>query len=104
MEKNRVLSMLGLARRAGKLSMGHDTALSAVLDYKAQMDQFTQLLTDDTVDEVVLPSINDWQGPLMHMPVTGNPDAWTNQKVKEFFGKQSVTAIPRQEWESGNSH
>lgn len=37
MEKNRVLSMLGLARRAGKLSMGHDTALSAVLDYKAQM-------------------------------------------------------------------
>ncbi len=73
-------------------------------DYKAQMDQFTQLLTDDTVDEVVLPSINDWQGPLMHMPVTGNPDAWTNQKVKEFFGKQSVTAIPRQEWESGNSH
>ena len=37
MEKNKVLSMLGLARRAGKLSMGHDTALSAVLDYKAQM-------------------------------------------------------------------
>lgn len=68
-------------------------------DYKEQMEQFTQLLTDDTVDEVVLPSINDWQGPLMHMPVTENPDAWTNQTVKEFFGKKRVVAIPRNEWE-----
>ena len=51
------------------------------------------------VKDVVLPSINDWQGPLMHMPVTDNPEAWTNQKVKEFFGKQSVVAVPREEWQ-----
>lgn len=68
-------------------------------DYQAQMEQFTQLLTDDSADEVILPSINDWQGPLMHMPVTENPDAWTNQTVKEFFGKKRVVSIPRQEWE-----
>lgn len=68
-------------------------------DYQDQMDQFTQLLTDDTVDEVILPSINDWQGPLMHMPVTENPDAWTNQTVKEFFGKKRVVSIPREDWE-----
>lgn len=68
-------------------------------DYQAQMEQFTQLLTDDTEDEVILPSINDWQGPLMHMPVTEDPDAWTNQTVKEFFGKKRVVSIPRQEWE-----
>ena len=68
-------------------------------DYKEQMEQFTQLLTDDTVEEVVLPSINDWQGPLMHMPVTEDPEAWTNQTVKEFFGKKSVVSIPRKEWE-----
>lgn len=68
-------------------------------DYKEQMEQFTQLLTDDTVKDVVLPSINDWQGPLMHMPVTDNPEAWTNQKVKEFFGKRSVVAVPREEWQ-----
>ncbi len=37
MEKNKALSMLGLARRAGKLSMGHDTALSSVMDKKAKM-------------------------------------------------------------------
>lgn len=70
-------------------------------DYQVQMEQFTQLLTDDTVDEVILPSINDWQGPLMHMPVTENPDAWTNQTVKEFFGKKRVVSVPRQEWEAG---
>ncbi len=37
MEKNKVLSMLGLARRAGRLSMGHDTALSAVMDKNAYL-------------------------------------------------------------------
>lgn len=37
MEKNKVLSMLGLARRAGRISMGHDTALSAVIDNKASL-------------------------------------------------------------------
>lgn len=68
-------------------------------DYKEQMEQFTQLLTDDSVDEVVLPFINDWQGPLMHMPVTENPEAWTNQTVKEFFGKKRVVSMPREEWE-----
>ncbi len=71
-------------------------------DYKEQMEQFTQLLTDETVEEAVLPSINDWQGPLMHMPVTEDPEAWTNQTVKEFFGKKSVVSIPRKEWEAGS--
>lgn len=37
MEKNKVLSMLGLARRAGKLSMGHDMALKALCEKKATM-------------------------------------------------------------------
>lgn len=31
------LSMLGLARRAGKLAMGHDLALQSVRDGKAQL-------------------------------------------------------------------
>ena len=41
MEKNKALSMLGLARRAGKLSMGHDAALSALIDKKASLLIFT---------------------------------------------------------------
>lgn len=68
-------------------------------DYKVQMDQFLELLSDDSVQDVVLPSINDQQGPLLHMPVTSNPDAWTNTTVSSYFGKKSVVAIPRAEWE-----
>ena len=37
MDKNKALSMLGLARRAGRLSMGHDAALSAVAEKKASL-------------------------------------------------------------------
>lgn len=37
MHKDKVLSMLGLARRAGKLSMGHDMAEQALLKKRAKM-------------------------------------------------------------------
>ena len=37
MPDNKILSMLGLARRAGKLSMGHDMAEQAVLKKRAKM-------------------------------------------------------------------
>lgn len=37
MLKDKTLSMLGLARRAGKLSMGHDMAQQAVKNKKAKM-------------------------------------------------------------------
>lgn len=66
-------------------------------DYKQQMKQQTALLESDEA-HVVLPFINDVQGPLMHMPVTANPDAWTSKIACEFYGKESVVAIPRPEW------
>ena len=68
-------------------------------DYKAQMEQFLELLSDDSIQDVVLPAINDQQGPLQHMPVTSDPSAWTNTTVRNYFGKKSVVAIPRAEWE-----
>lgn len=68
-------------------------------DYKEQMDLQTELLTDETVKDVVLPFINDVQGPLMHMPVTDNQEAWTNKVTRDFYGKESVVAMPRPEWE-----
>lgn len=67
-------------------------------DYKEQMDLQTRLLMDDTVSDVVVPFINDDQGPLMHMPVTADPEAWTNTVTRRFYGKKSLKAIPRQEW------
>lgn len=46
MEKNKVLSMLGLARRADKLSMGHDMALKSLLSKKAKMILFASDTSD----------------------------------------------------------
>lgn len=66
-------------------------------DYRAQMDLQTSLLLSDEKD-VVLPGINDWQGPLMHMPVTDDVTKWTNTVTAQFYEKNSVVAIPRTEW------
>lgn len=40
MQKDKVLSMLGFARKAGKLSMGHDMAEKAIKSHKAKMVMF----------------------------------------------------------------
>lgn len=67
-------------------------------DYKEQMDLQTELLENETTEDIVLPFINDVQGPLMHMPVTDDPDAWTNKVTREFYGKRSVVAMERPLW------
>lgn len=66
-------------------------------DYKQQMDLQTRLMESDEKD-VVVPGINDVQGPLMHMPVTADEKAWTNTVTAEFYGKRSVIAIERPTW------
>lgn len=68
-------------------------------DYKEQMEQLTRLMTDPSAEDIIVPFINDVQGPLMHMPVTENPEAWTNTVICEYYGKNSVVAISRPEWE-----
>ncbi len=68
-------------------------------DYKEQMDIQTAILTDEDVTDAVIPFVNDRQGPLMSMPATKDPTAWTNTVMKQFYGKNSVVGIPREEWE-----
>lgn len=67
-------------------------------DYKEQMDLQTELLKDKSTEDVTLPFINDVQGPLMHMPVTDDPNAWTNKVTRDFYGKNSVVAMERPAW------
>lgn len=67
-------------------------------DYREQMDLQTRLMEDESTRDVVVPFINDVQGPLMHMPVTGNKTAWTNTVTAGFYGKNSVVAIERPKW------
>lgn len=67
-------------------------------DYKYQMDLQTKLLESDESD-VILPMINEYQGPLMHMPVIEDKEAWTNRTVAEFYHKNSTLGVDRKEWE-----
>jgi len=66
-------------------------------DYKEQMILQNELLSTDESD-VVLPMINDYQGPLMHMPVTDDENAFTNDATARFYGKSSVIGIDRNTW------
>lgn len=68
-------------------------------DYKEQMDLQTMIMNNENITDVVLPGINDVQGPLLFFPVTDDPNEWTNIIIKDFYGKNSVIAIPRPEWE-----
>lgn len=66
--------------------------------YEEQLNYWRSLLLDDNVKELILPSINDDQGPLMFMPVINDPNAWTNTVTGNYYGKDYIIAIPRDEW------
>lgn len=59
-------------------------------DFKAQIASQMEILLDDSVKEAYLCPINDQQGPLMHMPVTADPEAFTNRVVAGFYRKDKV--------------
>lgn len=67
-------------------------------DYREQMKLQTRLLEDAGTTDVVVPGINDIQGPLMHMPVTEDKEAWTNTVTAQFYGKNSVVSMERPKW------
>ena len=45
------ISMLGMARRAGRLSMGHDTALGSLREHKAQLIIFARDISPRLIEE-----------------------------------------------------
>ena len=67
-------------------------------DFTEQMQERLVLLEDDGIKDVVLPEMNDLQGPLMHMALTGDPKAYTNYATSLFYDKNSVIAIDRNKW------
>lgn len=71
-------------------------ATGQAADYKAQMDERLELLLDPSLKEVELPAMNSEQGPFMHMEVLADPDGWTNTVVAQFFGKDRVVEVPRE--------
>lgn len=65
-------------------------------DYRAQMEERLEILLDPQIREARLPAMNSEQGPLMHMEVLEDPEGWTNGVVRDFYGKDSVVQIPRE--------
>ena len=62
-------------------------------DFREQIASQMDILLDDSVKEAYLCPINDQQGPLMHMPVTEDPNAFTNRVVAGFYGKDKVVMV-----------
>lgn len=69
----------------------------ALHDFDVQMQERIAILQSEEKD-VVLPQMNDDQGPFMHMPLTGDASSYPNQATSLFYGKDSVIAISRDEW------
>ena len=67
-------------------------------DYDNQMKERLRILQDDTVKNVILPEMNNEQGPFMHMAITKDVDNFSNTATMSFYDKESVIAIPRDEY------
>lgn len=68
-------------------------------DFENQMEERLEILTDESLTDVVLPEMNPEQGPIMHMALTNDPDNFTNRSTARYYGKNSVIAVPRTEYE-----
>lgn len=68
-------------------------------DFQDQMEERLAILYDDSIKDVVLPEMNSEQGPFMHMAITDDPNNFTNSATADYYNKNSVIAIPREEYE-----
>lgn len=62
-------------------------------DFKEQIASQMEILLDDSIKDAYLVPINQDQGPLMHMPVTTDENAFTNRVVSNFYRKNRVVMI-----------
>ena len=67
-------------------------------DYREQMLLQIKLMEEEGVDDVIVPEINNYQGPLMHMPVVADPENVDNYMTALFYGKKSCRSMGRPEW------
>lgn len=62
-------------------------------DFRKQIASQMEILLDDSIKDAYLVPINPDQGPLMHMPVTTDENAFTNRVVSNFYRKDRVIMI-----------
>lgn len=64
-------------------------------DFRIQMEERLALLNDPALEDVVVPEMNNEQGPYMHLQLSQDPSNYTNRATCAFYNKHSVTAVPR---------
>ena len=67
-------------------------------DFQNQMQERLAILQNNEIKDAVLPEMNEEQGPFMHMPLVDDPTAFTNSSTAAYYGKNSVIAVPRDEF------
>lgn len=67
-------------------------------DYSVQMKERVDLLADPEKMDVVVPEMNEAQGPFMCMAIMPDKDAFVNRATARFYGKNSVVSVPRSEF------
>lgn len=67
-------------------------------DFEYQMQERLAILNDSEIEHAIVPEMNNEQGPFMHMALLADPETYTNMATARFYGKESVIAIPREEY------
>ncbi len=66
-------------------------------DYSDQMKERITIL-NSADKNVIVPAMNEDQGPFMCMALTDDKSSVVNGQTADFYGKESVIAIPREEF------
>lgn len=69
-------------------------------DYHEQMEEWLDLLEDPSLESVVLPMMNDQQGPIMMMVPLETDGNFSNSVYERYYDKISVICVPREEYSS----
>lgn len=67
-------------------------------DFEYQMQERLAILNNPEIKNAVVPEMNNEQGPFMHMALLADSETYTNMATARFYGKESVIAIPREEY------
>lgn len=67
-------------------------------DFIIQMEERIELLNDPDLIDIYVPEMNSEQGPFMHLQLSQDPDNYTNTATAQYYHKNTVTAVPREEY------
>ncbi len=94
-----IVFLIGAARSSIKDSATYlcwDFTRSGRLeDFVIQMEERIALMQDENLKDVVVPEMNDDQGPFMHLQLSADPTNYTNEASCHFYEKNSVKVVAR---------